>query len=112
MVMNALAALIQLARTTGRFTEAKANELYNRPWVLLLVAFAMCVVGLAANLFGYKWPSLALAIVYAVVATYQWWALSQLGIVVGVGLGASLITRSSHEESIDTALKLWKISFL
>ncbi|MHB8709978.1 MAG: hypothetical protein ACYC6X_00260 [Minisyncoccota bacterium] len=109
---NTLTALIQLARTTGRFTEEKAHELNIRPWVLSLIAFTMCSAGLAANVLGYKWPSLALAIVYMVIITYHWWELSQLGIVAAVGLAAGSVTRRSHEKSVEVAFKLWMTFYL
>lgn len=82
-----LAALIQLAQRTGRFTVAEATAIYNGLWIVVGLALLACAAGFVMNeRFGWTAPSLVLAIVFAIVALYLWAKPLHILIVAGFGL--------------------------
>jgi hypothetical protein len=107
--MNAiLTSLINLARRTGLFTEEEATAAYNGLWRKFAYALAACAIAFLLNAaFGWKVPSLILAIVFAIVAFYLWAKpLHVLG-VAGTGLAAKVVTHKDLEIEVIGVLKIY-----
>lgn len=107
--MNAiLTSLIHLAQRTGLFTVEEATAVYNGLWRKLFYALAACAVAFFLNAtFGWKVPSLLLALVFAIVAFYVWAKpLHVLGIA-GTGLVAKIVTHKDIATEVKKVLELY-----
>jgi hypothetical protein len=103
-----LVALTHIAQRTGRFSVAEATELYNKLWVYLGYVLLACVLAFWLNAgFGWKAPSLFLAIAFAITAIYLWAKPLHLLAVTGVGLAKKVAGDESLASEVEGVLKTY-----
>src|SRR3989338_3499067 len=91
-----LIALIDIAQRTGRFTVAEATALYTKLWAIIGFALLACGIAFWMNaIFGWKVPSLMLAITFAIAALYLWAKPLHILIVAGAGVAAKIATNAT-----------------
>jgi len=103
-----LAALINLAQRTGRFTVAEATVIYNGLWLLLGFILLACGAAFIANAgYGLKWPSLLFAIVFSIAAVYVWAKPLHILIVAGAGLANRIAGDPTLADEVENILKTY-----